>query len=453
MRRLGVWCGLLAGSAAAQVTVFENVNVLPMDRERVLPGWSVVVEDGRIIQVAPAAKAKVPQGAQRIPGAGKYLMPGFAEMHGHLPGPNTPPEQVESILFLYVANGVTTVRAMQGGPAHLELRKRVADGKLLGPILYVAGPAFSGQSAASVEAAQKMVEDQKAAGYDLLKVQEGLSRAVYDAIVATARKRNIPFGGHVAQDVGVPHAIVSRQTSIDHLDNYLDALEAADSPIRNAEPAVRAQQLVFHLDERKIPELAKATAKAGVWNVPTMALWEMFFSIESGEAWRQKRPEVKYLPRPMIDGWVKQKDAQVAKSLAAILAFANNDKVSPRVIEMRRKILKGLQEGGCKIAFGTDSPQLFSVPGFSIHREMAAMVAAGLTPFQVLESGTRNVGEYFGTLSGTVEAGRTADLILLEANPLEDVANVARRAGVMVRGRWIPESEIRERLAKIAAAN
>jgi len=129
-------------------------------------------------------------------------------------------------------------------------------------------------------------------------------------------------------------------------------------------------------------------------------------------------------------------------------------KAGARVIEVRKKMLKALHHAGARIALGTDSPQVFSVPGFSIHREMAAMAACGLTAFQVLQTGTRNVAGYFGALqeAGTVETGKHADLILLEANPLQNVANVARRAGVMVRGRWVPESEIQARLEKIAAA-
>ncbi len=447
------WFGLAAGISLAQApVVFENVTVVPMDRDRVIERQTVVVRDGRIAEIGPAGKVRAPAGATRIEGRGKYLMPGLAEMHGHLPGPQTPPEVTENILFLYVANGVTTVRGMQGHPSQLELRRRVAEGSLLGPALYLAGPALSGQSAPSVEAAQRMVREQKAAGYDLLKIQEGLSREVYDAIVAAAKEVGIRFGGHVPNAVGVRRAIEARQSTIDHLDNYLDALEADDSPAKGADAATRVRFLAFHLDERKMPELARLTREAGVWNVPTMRLWETFFGDEKGEALRASTPEVKYLPKPMIDGWVKQKDTPPSPSLANILGFATGGKSGARVIELRRKMLKALHDAGCRFLLGTDSPQVFSVPGFSIHRETPIWVQAGFRPYEVLEAGTRNVAEYFGAGQefGTVERGRRADLILLEANPLADAANTAKRAGVMVRGRWLPEAEIRARLAKIA---
>jgi imidazolonepropionase-like amidohydrolase len=142
----------LAGAASAQVVVFENVNVVPMDRERVLAGQTGIVREGRIAEVGPAGRVRAPQDALRVDGRGKYLIPGFAEMHGHLPGPDTPREIIENVLFLYLANGVTTVRGMLGHPSHLELRREVHEGKLLGPRLYVAGPAFAGPKLTPEEA-------------------------------------------------------------------------------------------------------------------------------------------------------------------------------------------------------------------------------------------------------------------------------------------------------------
>jgi hypothetical protein len=437
-----------------QVIAFENVNVIPMDRDRIIERQTVIVRDGRIAQIGPAGKIAAPEGATKVPSAGKYLMPGLAEMHGHLPSPDSPRTLVEHILFLYIANGITTVRGMQGNPTALEHRSAIAAGQLFGPRLYVAGPVFSGGSAKTAEIAEKMVRDQKNAGYDLLKIAEGLSPAVYDVIVKTANQVKIDFAGHVPDAVGVRRAIHSRQRSIDHLDNYLEALEADNSPLRNADAQTRAGKLPFHVDERKLDELARLTREAGVWNVPTIALWEIFHNGDTGDALRQKLPEVRYMPRSMVDEWTKRKNAMLAPGAGPFMGFAVGSKAGDRVIELRRKILKGLRDAGCKIALGTDSPQVFSVPGFSIHREMQAMVATGFTPFEVLQSGTRNVAEYFGTLaqSGTVEQGKRADLLLLDGNPLQDISNAARRSGVVVNGRWLAQGEINQRLENLAAA-
>jgi len=441
-------------AASGQVVAFENVNVIPMDRDRILQRQTVIIRDGRIAQIGPSSTVKAPDSALRVEGAGKYLIPGLAEMHGHLPAPNSPPELVEHILFLYIANGVTTVRGMLGYPSALQHRDAVASGRLLGPRLYVAGPGFGGGNAKTVEIAQKMVREQKTAGYDLLKITEGLTPAVYDAIVKTANEVKIDFAGHVPNDVGVRHAIASRQRSIDHLDNYLEALEADNSPVRGADAQTRSRELPFHVDARKIPELARLTRQAGVWNVPTMALWEIFHNSDTGETLRQALTEVRYMPRTTVDQWVQRKNSMLQPIGNVFMGFGVGSKIGARVIELRRKMLKALRDAGAKIALGTDSPQVFSVPGFSIHREMQVMVATGFKPFEVLQCGTRHVAEYFGTLSetGSVEQGKRADLLLLDANPLTDISNVARRAGVVAAGRWLPESEIQERLAKLAAA-
>lgn len=451
---IALFAAISRTTGLSQVIAFENANVVPMDRERILERQTVIVRDGRIAQIGAAANTKIPAEAVRIDATGKFLIPGLAEMHGHLPSPDSPPALVEHILFLYVANGVTTVRGMQGNPSALEHRNAVASKRILGPRLYVAGPVFSGAVVKTVEAAEKAVREQKTAGYDLLKISEGLSPEVYDAIVSTAKKVKIDFAGHVPNDVGVRRAIAARQRSIDHLDNYLEALESDKSAVRSADAQTRARELPFNVDTQKIPELARLTRQAGVWNMPTIALWEIFHNDETGEVLRERLTEVRYMPRTTVADWVKRKNAMLQPAGNVFMGFGVGSKSGARVIELRREMLKGLRDAGAKIALGTDSPQVFSVPGFSIHREMQVMSAIGFTPFAILQSGTRNVAEYFGTLSetGTVERGKRADLVLLDANPLEDVSNVARRAGVVVNGRWLLESEIKARLEKLAAA-
>lgn len=440
--------GVTTPHAQQQVVAFVGVNVVPMDRERVIANQTVIVRDGRIAEIGPAGQVDVPAGALRVDGAGKYLMPGLAEMHGHLPGGQAPREFIDNVLFLFVANGVTTVRGMQGHPRQLGIRDSIAQGLTLGPTLYLGSPALAGMGGQAVqtpEEARRRVRAYKEAGYDLLKVHEGLTREVYDAIAATAREVGIPFGGHVSDLVGLRAALAAGQITVDHLDNYIFEAESDDSPLRDATPQERQRRLPFHLDEAKIPELAAATKRAGAWVVPTMPLWEVLQGASEPPEALLQRPEVRYMPPQQVQQWAN-----------AVRNFQSNaDPDAARAhIAFRKRMLKALADAGVGILLGSDAPQIFSVPGFSLHREMRAMVDAGLTPYQVLESGTRNVAVYFGVPDefGTVAPGRRADLILLDANPLEDVGNVARRAGVMVRGRWLPESEIQERLARIAAA-
>jgi imidazolonepropionase-like amidohydrolase len=417
-------------AAKAAVAAFVNVNVVPMDRERVIENQTVIVRDGRIAEIGPANKIKVPDGATRIDGAGKFLMPGLAEMHGHIPPPNAPKAYTEAVLFLYVANGITTVRGMLGAPNQLELRDRANRGEIVSPALYLAGPSFNGNSVNSPEQAVSMVRQQKQEGWDLLKVHPGLTRDEYDAMAKTAKEVGIRFAGHVPADVGIIHALEMGQETIDHVDGYIEYLNGDAGPV----------------DEAKLADVVRRTKAAGAWIVPTMALWETLVGHTDLNT-LAAMPELKYAPPQQVDQW---------KTLHRNrLSNPNFDrKKAELIVTNRMRILKALHEGGVRILLGTDAPQQFSVPGFSIHREMALMVKCGFTPYQIIHSGTKNVGEYFKGKDnfGTIEAGKRADLILVEGNPLKDVANIARRAGVMTRGHWLPESEIRKRLDAIAAS-
>jgi Amidohydrolase family len=297
-----------------------------------------------------------------------------------IPSPLQPREYIETVLFLYVANGVTTVRGMQGAPGQLDLRDRAKRGELLAPNLYLAGPAFSGKTIKSVEEAIQRVGQQKAEGWDLLKVLSGLARDHYDAMARTAKEVGISFAGHVPADVGLLHAIQSGQETFDHLDGYIEYLQGEKGPVPDA----------------KFQEIAKLTREAGVWVVPTMALWETLRGT-ADLATLLAFPELKYMPLQQIQQW---KSAQ--ENLLKNADFKPD--VARNVIKNRMRLLKELHDGGVKILLGSDAPQRFSVPGFSIHREMKRMADAGMKPYDILRSGSYNVGLYlkekdnFGTI-------------------------------------------------------
>jgi cytosine/adenosine deaminase-related metal-dependent hydrolase len=431
----------MAPAAFGQTVAFENVNVIPMDRERVVQRQTVIVRDGRVAEMGPATDVKPPQGATRVDGSGKYLIPGLAEMHGHLTANYLPDAAKADVLFLYVANGVTTVRAMLGNPEAVTTREAIASGKLTGPKLYVAGPAVNGKVAPTPHDAERLVREQKAAGYDLLKILGGMPPEVYDSLMKTARSLTIDVGGHVPAEVGVHGALAAGQRSIDHLDQYIPALKLTPDTSREEE-------------DRRIAELARLAAKSATWNVPTMYLWDLFHNAETGDALRTRLTETRYLPRTMIEAWVKSKNGRLRPPNDTPSGVAAFGQTGLRVMELRRKIFKALKAANAPIALGTDSPQMFSVPGFSTHRELTLMVdELGYTPYAAIESGTLKVAQYFGTTAdtGTIAQGKRADMILLHANPLSDITNIAERAGVMLNGRWFPEAEIQKRLEEIAA--
>ena len=427
----------VALSAAAQDAAFVNVNVVPMDRERVLANQTVVVRNGRITAVGAADQVSVPQGAARIDGRGKYLMPGMTEMHAHVPDGNKDRQYMENILTLFLANGVTTLRGVLGIPGQLAVRDNANAGKMeFAPNMYLAGPGFSGANWTGVlmtspEQAMKQVRDQKAEGWNLLKVLPALKRPEYDAVARTAKELGIRFVGHVPPDVGLMHALESGQETIEHMDGYIEYLQAEHGPV----------------DEAKLQEVVRKTRDAGTWVVPTMVHRETVIGVLDVNS-AMSRTELKYMPPALVQDWrawlVEQFDEKPGFDRAA----------ARQVIANRMRVLKALHDGGAGILFGTDSTQRFNVPGFSVHRELKRMVEAGMPTFAVLASATRDPGAYFKNEDdfGTVAVGQRADLVLVDANPLDDVANFARRAGVMVRGKWYPESDIQSRLDRVAAS-
>jgi hypothetical protein len=437
----------LVASLAAQpqpaAIVFTSVTVVPMDRERTLPDQTVVVRGDRVAAIGPSTDVQIPAGATLIDGRGKFLMPGMAEMHAHIPGGKEPDAFMHRVLALFVANGITTIRGMLGDPRHLPLRAAVARGEVVGPTLYTSGPSFNGNSAPTPEIAVTMVRDQKAAGYDLLKIHPGVPRAAFDALAAEAKTAGIPFSGHVPADVGLERALAAPYHSIDHMDGYFEYAVAPDAPIDHKVPGFFGANFAGHLDHRRLAQAVADTRRAGVWIVPTQGLLEIFMSPASPDEMRSW-PGVEYIPERVVAQWTTQRQQFMSQP-------GFNQQTNQRFLAERRKLLKALHDAGVDIALGSDAIQTFSVPGFSIVREMEAMVASGLTPYEVYVTGSRNVARFFGrqAVVGTVEAGQIADLVLVDANPLVTVANFARQTGTMVRGRWHPRAELLEQLRQM----
>jgi imidazolonepropionase-like amidohydrolase len=426
---------LRAQGAPAATVAFTNVNVVPMDTNRVLRDQTVIVTKDRIAAVGPAAKTKVPEGATRVDGKGKFLMPGLAEMHGHIPPLTpTPPltkAYVDDVLYLYVAAGITTVRGMQGTPGQLELREASKRGEIVAPALYLAGPPFTAKSVTTPAEAADFVKKQKAEGWDLIKVMPGPSIENYDSMAKTAKEVGIPFAGHVPPLVGLPHVLEMGQSTIDHIDLYAEHLGGLNKPV----------------DDAAVQDIVARTKKAGTVMVPTLYVWETLrgpITVAS----RTGLPELKYMPRQVVAGWTKGLETRLGQP-------QYNAAEAKIYIDNRMKIMTALYKSGVRILLGSDAPQQFNVPGFSIEHEMKRMADAGMTTFDILASGTSLVGEYYKAQDdfGTVAVGKRADLVLLDANPLEGLSNVAKRSGVMIRGRWLPAAEIQKKLDEIATRN
>ncbi len=415
---------------------FVGVNVIPMDRPGVLKDQTVLVEDGRVSGIGPVGAVPLPAGVRRIEGEDRYLMPGLAEMHAHIPHPSQGQAQQNKILGLFVVNGVTTVRSMLGHPQHLELQQSIRDGEHpLAPRIISSGPSFNGNSVDSVDGAKEKVTAQKNAGYDFLKIHPGLSRDEFDAMAAQAKQENITFAGHVPLDVGLARALEVQQSTIDHLDGYMQAIISVPEN-ENAPDDFFGVFASPYAVLSKILTVARQTAEAKVWNVPTQTLIENVFSAEDPQtlaAW----PEMGYMSEQTVANWINAKQSTQSNALY-------NTGVAQQTIFVRRVLIKALHDAGAGLLLGSDAPQIFNVPGFAAHRELGVLVKAGLTPFEALETGTKNPAVFLGEegVFGTIKEDARADLILLRGNPLEDIANTQRIDGVMLYGRWLDRGDL-----------
>ncbi len=435
---------LLMSAAGADPIVLRNVRVIDMVTTGDARTADVVVENGHIAAVVEPDK-HLTANAREIDGKGRFLIPGLAEMHAHLPTSADQRAQAEDLLALFVANGVTNIRSMLGASWHPELRDLLAAGRVFGPRMFAGAPSLNGNTAPDPETGARLTREYAAAKFDFLKLHPGLKRDVFDAIVKAANETGIPFAGHVSDAVGIEHALDSKYAAVDHLDGYLIAL-ADDECRQRRTPAFFGIGLIDCMDAARIGPLVQRTLRAGTWNVPTQAFLEHFAYPPASVAALRARPEMKYLPPATAQNWI---DARARFLGTQAMTKAQFD----RFIDLRRQLIRSLYTAGASLLAGSDSPQVFNVPGFAAHDELAALVAAGLPPRAALETATVNVARHFKRVGqfGAIAPGQAADLVLLDANPLENIDNTRRIAGVMLRGRWLDRAELDTLLAGVAA--
>ena len=433
----------MASTASADTTAFINVNVIPMTDERVLAGRTVIVRDGLIAQIGHVDEVPVPEDIRVIDGTDRYLIPGLAEMHAHVPAAEAP--ELQQYFDLFVANGVTTLRGMLGRPSHLALREELLAGERFGPRLVTSGPSLNGRSVNGPAHGAQQVRDQHAAGYDFIKIHPGLDAQEFAAIATAANELDMPFAGHVPAAVGVENAVAQGIATIDHLDGYIAALLPANFDRSGGYGGFFDVLLADQADTAKMAEIVAATVAAGTWNVPTQSLIEQLINEVPADELRD-RADMHYMSESTVDRWVEAKQGQLRER-------GFSPEVAARAIKIRRTLILELHKAGGRILLGSDAPQIFNVPGFSLHHELEYLVASGLTPFEALQAGTSKVAEFLQLNTGVVQTGRDADLVLLDYNPLEDIGNARRIHGVMVRGEWHSRADLEQRLERFRRAN
>ncbi len=422
--------------------LISKITVLDVTTGELLKNRNVVIDSGRIKRIT-AEDLDLEVYNTVIDGTGKFLMPGLAEMHAHIPPPTTSTERIEETLYLYLSRGVTTIRGMLGHPLHLELRKKTAAGELLSPRIYTSSPSLNGNSVKSKEEAITKVTQYHKEGYDFLKIHPGIERDVFDQVVETANAVGIPYAGHVPVAVGIRHALESNYASIDHVDGFLEGLVPASANVKPDGNGFFGYAFTPLADTTKIDELVAMAKKHEVWIVPTQSLFERWFApITDDELLSQS--EMKYMPKTTLANWRTTKERVMQDENFSETQWQRFDSI-------RRKLIKKLQDDGHGMLLGSDAPQLFNVPGFSIQHEIQGMLNAGLTPLEIIKAGTVNPAEYFDATAefGQVKEGLSADLIILENNPLENLTAL-KIDGIMIRGKYLSQDVIGEKLKTIA---
>jgi hypothetical protein len=424
---LAVLTGAASQPAQFAVTAIINANVLPMDRPGVLRGYTVLVERGVIARLDVADRVTIPPGARRIDATGQYLIPGLADVHVHLAS-NRENEQ-RKLLQLFVANGVTTVVNLRGTPQMLELRRSIALGRVSGPTLFTTGPYVNEPFVRTPDDVERAVTGQKRDGYDFVKLHGDLSLEAYRRLNAVARREGIRVIGHAPRNLGLGPMFEERQYAVAHAEEFIYDTSNSSRNFAQIEP--------------QLPTLAQTMARAGMWLMPNLTAFKLIGrQVENLEAVLE-RPEMRYLPESVQRAWEADTNPYTtrfpkdsAPGFAARYAFL-------------QRITRAFHVGGVRLLVGTDAMNAGVVPGFSAHDEMADLVGAGLQPFDALQAATSNAAAFLAPASraGVIAPGRSADLVLLDADPLEYIGNTRRITGVMLRGSWLARPDL-DRLLK-----
>ncbi len=418
----------IMNSSKDSIFAFKDVNVIAMDYERILQKQTVIIENGLIKEIQDADKTIIPENSKIIDAEGQYLIPGLIDMHVHISDDND--------IFDLLSHGVTTVRNMADVPGWvkffmgfsdvLSLKKKIEEKKILGPTIYTAGLTLDGEKPVSPfnkvikndKDAEKEIKKQDKAGYDYIKIYDMLSDSSFNAILEIAKHYNKPVIGHVPFDVGIDKVLQSNVLSIEHLTGY----------VSNNIP-------VYLIPENEISIYAERTKKSGIWNCPTLVIWDNIPPQDSFQAIK-KQPE--YDRRSWRIKWLWK------TSMKYVYKEYHGTDYKGEMRKITMKMLRALHEAGCPLLVGTDMNFLGVYPGIATHREMELLTEACLSPYEALKVATYNAAKCLGKLDeiGTISVGKQADLVLLTKNPLENINNTRYIKGVMIHGIWVSENNL-----------
>jgi imidazolonepropionase-like amidohydrolase len=458
------WSLCLLGLAPAPLPVgsiaFTHVTVIdPASVPPAQPNQTVVISGDRITSISQAA---APDGARIIEGRGKFLVPGLCDMHVHIAGLSADPKWSRmTLLPLLIANGVTTVRDMGGDLTALQSwKKEIASGQLVGPRIYCAGPMLDGGTSeppsllaiASPDDGRASVRNLKSKGADFIKVLSRLDRDSYLAIADEAKEQGMVFVGHVPNAIHAAEASAAGQKSIEHIfySNLTFDCSAREDELRakrqKGEAAAARDEANASFSPEKAATLWRTLIRNRTWVVPTLVAMK---SVASQRELSRTHPfELAYLPSALRQKWSpdeieKEVSPDIEKWYAA--QFQND-----------LKLARSMHAAGVQMMAGSDSLDPLNFPGPSLHEELQLLVQVGFTPLQALQAATQNPAQFLGATGvggwGTIETGKSADLVLLDADPLIDIANTSKIFAVVRAGKFFGRTELDELTNEARAA-
>lgn len=431
--------------------VIENVHVVPMNEEIILSNQSVAIRDKKIVGIFSANEKKW-RADIRIDGQGRFLMPGLADMHIHL-------RMNPQVMFnLFIANGVTTIRNMRladGDVNHVELRAKVESGSMVGPRYIVSGPMITPKNLAAVSEVVPMLERHITESYDFVKIHEDLEPAVYDALIREADARGLTVTGHAQH--GLPLSESLRMSSIEHMEEFLYVSRQGLGKTASIEEFLARYKM--NLEQLADPDFRAAVVKdvreSGITIAPSLVIYDYLHRYLSNTKFEQLQldPNLRYLPTSTREQYASDSNPyrnELPQVFASVLEEETIDEHFQKNVALLSQLVVEMHEAGVNIISGADAFGLV-VPGFSLHQELALMVAAGLTPYEALKTSTVNVASYLGegTDSGRIAIGSAADFILVDGNPLADIRNASRVSGVFTHGMWHDKDALTRMLSDV----
>ncbi|NNE77363.1 MAG: amidohydrolase family protein [Pricia sp.] len=416
---------------------FNNVNVIPMTEEMVFPNKRVIIANGKIIMVEPASKPIQYEVSTTIDGTGKYLMPGFSEMHFHLRT-----DDIESNLKLLIANGITTVRNMAEMPEQdqIAIRDKLLSNGTPVPNYFTTGPYLQSADLQTEEQAIEVVQMHKRRGYDFVKIADNLPENIYLKLLEEGQKNNIPIIGHAQRKLPLEYSL--RMKSIEHIEEFLYVSEKTQN------------NLLFDYDLADLHEVGQKIKQSGIYVGTTMAIFDFINACLNDDRFAQLQTHewTKYLARTEREGFLTEKN-DYRKMKNKKFGGVEASTLFHQYFVWMQKFSRIFVDNQVPLLICSDTYGMV-IPGFSLHQEFRFLQDAGIKPYDILLASIVNPARYLHIYSteGTIAKGKNANLVLLDKNPLEDIENKTSIEGVMVKGHYYDRSQLNKMLREVEEA-